>query len=105
MKYEVILETTAIQDLYGIMDYITGVLKSPGSAKRVASSIEDKIASLNFMPARHPVVRDEPYKSYGVRLLTVENYIAFYIINELELEVRVLRILYNRREWQAALLM
>ena len=32
MKYEVILETTAVLDLYGIVDYIADVLKSPESA-------------------------------------------------------------------------
>ena len=103
MAYEVILETTAIQDLYGIMDYITGVLKAPESAERVILSIEEKIMSLNFMPSRHPIVSDEPYASYGVRLLPVENYTAFYIVDEVKLEVHVLRILYNHREWQVIL--
>jgi len=103
MEYEVILETTAILDLYGILDYITDVLKAPESAKRVTLSIEEKVMSLSFMPARHPLVNDEPYASMGVRLLSVENYLAFYIIDDMQLEVRVLRILYNRREWQRVL--
>jgi len=100
MEYEVILETTAILDLYEILDYITDVLKAPESAERVVLSIEEKVMSLSFMPARHQIVNDEPYASMGVRLIPVENYIAFYVIDESKRKVHVFRILYNRREWQ-----
>jgi toxin ParE1/3/4 len=99
-EYEVILETTAVLDLYGILDYITDVLKAPESAQRVYSSIKKQVMSLDHMPARHSVVRDEPYASIGVRMMPVENYIAFYVIDEQKHEVHVIRILYNRREWQ-----
>ena len=100
MEYEVILETTAVLDLYGILDYIANFLKAPKSAERVVLSIEKKVMSLNFMPSRHPVANDEPYASIGVRLMPVENYTAFYAIDEAKHEVHVIRILYNRREWQ-----
>jgi len=103
MEYEVILETTAILDLYEILDYITDILKAPASAKRVVLSIEEKVMSLSFMPARHPLVNDEQYASMGVRLIPAENYIAFYIIDEIKREVHVFRILYNRRDWQSIL--
>jgi plasmid stabilization system protein ParE len=100
MKYEVILEATAANDLFGILDYITDVLKSPETAKRVYFSIKEKVISLDHMPARYNFVRDEFYASIGVRLMPVENYNAFYIIDEPKHEVHVLRILYNRREWK-----
>ena len=98
--YDVIIETTASLDLYGILDYITEVLKAPESAERIYWSIKDQVLSLNEMPYRYPLVRDEPFASIGVRLMPVENYSVFYIINEQINEVHILRILYNRREWQ-----
>jgi len=100
MEYNVILETTAILDMYSILDYIRDVLKAPEAAQRVFLSIEKQVMSLNFMPARHNIVRIEPYASIGLRILPVENYNAFYMIDESNLDVRILRILYNRREWQ-----
>jgi len=103
MEYEVILETTAIRDLYGILDYITDVLKSPQAAQRVFSSIEKQVMSLGHMPERHSIVREEPYATIGVRLIPVENYNAFYVVDNSAHEVRILRILYNRREWQRLL--
>ena len=99
-EYNVILEMTAVLDLRGILDYITDILKQPEAAERIFLSIEKNVMTLNFMPARHSIVRDEPYATLGVRMMLVENYIAFYIIDEVNLEVRVLRILYKRREWQ-----
>ena len=98
--YDVILETTASLDLYDIFDYITNVLKAPESAERVYWSIKDHVLSLYEMPYRFPLVREEPFASIGARLMPVENYHAFYIIDEQIGEVHVLRILYNRREWK-----
>ena len=99
-KYDVIIETTATLDLYGILDYISDVLKAPESAERVYWSIKDQVLSLDEMPYRFPLVREEPFASMGVRLMPVESYNAFYIINDEKSEVYVFRILYNRREWQ-----
>ena len=98
--YGVILETTAALDLFGILDYIKDVLKAPESAERVYWSIKDQVLSLDKMPYRFPLVREEPFASMGVHLMSVESYYAFYIINEHKSEVHILRILYNRREWQ-----
>ena len=98
--YDVVLETTATLDLYGILDYNTEVLKSPESASRIYRLIKNQVLSLDVMPYRFPLVREEPFASMGVHLMPVESYNAFYIINEQKSEVHILRILYNRREWQ-----
>ena len=99
-EYRVILETTAVLDMRGILNYITDIIKQPGMAARIFPSIEEKAKSLNLMPTRHSVVRDEPYATLGVRMMPVENYIVFYVIDEVKLEIHVLRILFKRREWQ-----
>ena len=98
--YEVILETTAVLDLYGVFNYITDVLKDLEAAQRVFASIESTILSLEHMPARYNVVKEEPYTALGVRLIPVENYNVFYVVDEFNYRVHVLRVLYKRREWQ-----
>jgi plasmid stabilization system protein ParE len=100
VQYDIILETTAALDLYGILDYITDVLKQPETAERIFLSIEEQIMTLDYMPTRHNIVRDEPYASLGVRMMPVESYFAFYVVDEIKYEVHILRILYKRREWQ-----
>lgn len=100
IKYKIVIEFPAQRDLHGILHYITDTLKEPVVARRTYTSIKEQILTLSQMPLRHSVVPDQPYAEMGVRMLLVENYIAFYIIDEAKCEVRVLRILYNRREWQ-----
>lgn len=99
-EYKVVIELPAQKDLQGILRYITDTLKEPEVAKRIYTSIKEQVLTLSHTPLRHNVVQDQPYAAIGVRKLLVENYIAFYIINEAKYEVHVLRILYNRREWQ-----
>lgn len=79
--------------------YITKTLKAPDAARRLYSTIKKEISGLASMPRRCALIGEEPYTQLGVRKLFVENYIAFYLVNETAQEVHVFRILYNRREW------
>ncbi|MDD2235281.1 MAG: type II toxin-antitoxin system RelE/ParE family toxin [Desulfitobacteriaceae bacterium] len=99
-EYKVVIEFPAQRDLQGILRYITDTLKESAAARRIYASIKEQILGLSQMPLRHSVVQDQLYAERGVRKLLVENYIAFYIVNEEKYKVHVLRILYNRREWQ-----
>lgn len=99
-EYKVIIELPAQRDLQSLLRYIRDTLKEPVIAKQIYTSIKEQILMLNQMPLRHSVVQEQPYAAMGVRKLLVENYIAFYIIDEEKYEVHILRILYNRREWQ-----
>jgi len=80
--YKVIIELSAQRDLQGILRYITDTLKEPVFARRIYTSIKEQILTLDQMPLRHSIVRDQPYTEMGVRILLVENYIAFYIIDD-----------------------
>lgn len=99
-RYDVIIETTAYDDLNEILSYIAYALKEPTTAQRIYSSIKKSIQTLEYMPHRHAIIDEERYIERGIRKLFVENYIAFYSVDESTLTVHVLRILYNRRNWQ-----
>ena len=100
MTYKVIIETKAIEDLYGILGYVSNVLLAPDTGRRLYIALYEQILSLENFPAIYPIVRPEPYKTLGVRLMPVKNYNVFYIINEQTSTVHILRILYQRRNWQ-----
>lgn len=101
--YKIIIERPAQVDLEEILDYIALVLREKRSAERIYKAIKDEIISLAELPFRCPLLRKEPYRSIGVRRLLVESYAAFYTVDEENKAVHILRILYNRREWQALL--
>lgn len=100
MAYSVIVDSTAEKDLYGIVTYISETLLEPSIAQRIYFSIKQQVLSLSSMPLRYALIDEEPYRSMGVRKIPIENYTAFYIVDEAHLTVHVFRILYNRREWR-----
>jgi len=99
-KYDVIIEPTAESDLRGILRYITKTLKEPVTAERIYFSVKDQIMTLDQMPRRFPLVRDELFAVRGLRKMPIENYSVFYVADENTKEIHILRVLYNRREWQ-----
>ncbi len=99
-EYKIVIEETAENDLVGILSYISDTLHEPGIAMKIYGAIKKEVLTLNKMPLRYAVVSEEPYRSMGVRRIPVENYTAFYIVDEKEKTVHIFRILYNRREWQ-----
>lgn len=104
-EYKIEIGNAAERDMYDILlyIYITETLKEPALALRIYKSIKEQIGKLSTTPARNRVVDDQPYASIGVRRSFVENYIVFYAIDETELIVHVIRVLYNRREWHSIL--
>jgi toxin ParE1/3/4 len=98
--FEVVIETTAVSDLPGILRYITDTLKKPAAAKRVYSSVKSQILTLVQMPLRYPLVAEETFAARGLRKMPCENYLVFYTVDEAKGEVHILRVQYNRREWR-----
>lgn len=100
MKFKIIIDASAQKDLRDILNYIADTLLEPEIARRIYFSIRSQIMSLDEFPMRHPVIKEEPYATLGIRRIPVENYTTFYFVNTDKYEVHILRILYNRREWQ-----
>ena len=101
--YKIVIERTAENDLNDILSYISNTLHEPTIAKKLYNEIKEKFSNLKNMPHRHKIVNEEPYRSIGVRMLLIENYIAFYVVDEEHKTVHIFRILYKRRDWQQIL--
>lgn len=101
--YDVLIEEIAETDLQDIFLYIGDELQEPGAARNVFIAIREAIKSLEQFPNRNPLIQEEPYRTIGIRKLLVKNYIVFYRVDDEEKTVDVLRIQYNRRQWQSFL--
>ena len=99
-KFKVEIFPTAQDDLRSIVEYLNTL--SPQVALKYYDLLVDKINKLSVLPERYPLARDEQLKLRGYRLLLVNNYIAFYVINNKSVEIR--RILYARRHYRELLL-
>ena len=85
----------ARQDLRDIYEYITFTLLAPDAAKNTTDKIMETARSLESMPERTPLYKDEPWHSSGLRFVPVKNYIVFYTVNMQVDTVSIVRIMYG----------
>ncbi len=98
MIYEVEVSQQADSDLRGIFEYIAFELQSPKNAYGQLDRLEKQILSLNTMPERYRRYEKEPWKSLGLRVLPVDNYVVLYIPDCDKKVVTILRVMYARRD-------
>ena len=98
MTWTVSYTVDAEKDLIDIYDYIADILHSPSSAKKQTERIMDSINDLEYMPLRHKLYEHEPWHTKGLRVLSIDNYLAFYLPDESRKTVMIIRIMYNRRD-------
>lgn len=99
-RFSVFITRPATNDLKGISNYIGYELREPSTAKKFISKVKEAVMGLSEMPTRYPLVADERLAVQGIRKLIVDNYIVFYIVSEQDAIVTVVRILYDRRNWE-----
>lgn len=96
-KYRIVYTEKAESDLHNIFEYVAYKLVEPQIAKKLIKSIIEKIAKLDDLPMRHAMYEKEPWKSKGLRVLPIDNYLAFYLPVEAEKTVKIIRIMYGGR--------
>ena len=98
MIYAVELSEQADSDLRGIFEYIAFELQSPENASGQLARLEEQILSLETMPERYRKYEKEPWKSRGLHVLPVDNYMVFYILDVDKKVVTILRVMYAGRD-------
>lgn len=99
--WHVDITSQAESDISEIYSYIAFTLEEPNIAWKQTMRIRNGINTLCSMPDRFPIIDDEPWKSLGVRRLSIDNYIAFYVLGNESDTVRVFRVLYARRDFSS----
>jgi toxin ParE1/3/4 len=99
-KYQVEFNPKAITDLEQIYLYIANELFNPDAAQRLLEKFEKKIMILRSYPFSSNVVQDSFLRKKGYRKLVVENYLVFYLVDEIEIKVRIMRVLYGAQQYE-----
>ena len=97
-KYKVGYSTDALDDLRGIYAYIAYELLVPETAVAQIGRIRKGVQSLDFMPARYAFVEWEPWHTMGMHQLSVDNFIVYYLVDNEEMAVIVVRVFYDGRD-------
>lgn len=97
MEYKIIFSMKSKEDFVKISNYIKDTLSSPITAKEQSNRILSAIYSLKEFPMRFCLYENNEKKIQGLRVLPVDNYLIFYIPNEENNQVKIIRILYGKR--------
>ena len=71
---------------------------SPENAEKQVHRIRKNIRSLDLFPEGHTIVGWEPWASMEMRFLPVDNYIVYYLVDNSEGTVSIVRIFYSGRD-------
>lgn len=103
MKYEVVTTAQAVADLRAVFEYIAYELLAGENAIKQLDRLEEAILSLDEMPERYQLYDKEPWRERNLRIMPVDNYLVFYIPQEEDKTVTVIRVMYGRRDIDAQL--
>lgn len=103
-NYSMKFTPKAQDDLDEIYGYISTKLFDDIATENLMDNIENNIMRLANFPLSSSFVMDEPLKSRGYHKLVVDNYIVFYLVNDEEKQVAIMRILYGATKYQDILL-
>lgn len=96
----VVFTEPAEYDLTDIEYYIFVDLCNPQASQRTTDGILDTAEKLSDYPTGHPLVDDELLSSVGLRMVRFDNYNIFYYYDIEDDIVYIIRVLYNRIDWQ-----
>lgn len=103
MSYQIHITFMAERDIIHAADYIEFTLKNPSAANNLLDAVTEQINSLSDMPQRFHIVDDPVLAGWGIRFTTVNNYLAFYTVDEDKQTVIVVRFLYQKCNWTSIL--
>ena len=78
MSLRIVYTRRAQSDLKDLYEYIAFTLSAPGTAKDMYARLTQAVRSLEEMPGRNPLYKDEPWRSQGLRFLPVKKYLILY---------------------------
>ena len=98
MTWKINYAENAGQDLQDIYDYIADTLFDLVTAIKQTERITAAIDSLDNMPMRYRLYDREPWRSQGLRVMSVDNYVVLYVPDESNYTVTIIRIMYGGRD-------
>lgn len=95
--YKLEILPIAKNDMDNIIYYISNHLQNPTAAKKIAQEFVNQARSITEFPYQFSVYRPVGPLKYEYRNIKVKNFLMFYIINEENKIITIVRILYQKR--------
>lgn len=101
-QYVVRITDRALADMEEIYNYVAIQLQAPENAMGQYNRIAEAIEGLHVFPERIKLMESEPERIMGLRQLVIDNYSAFYVVEDTD--VIVTRVLYSAMDISRRLL-
>ena len=101
--YKVEYLPVARKDMLEIVRYISGELKNPNAADRLAVELINAMENVLTFPYRAPVYQPIRPLKHEHRKILVHNYLMFYWVDEDKELVTVARVVYAKRDYSRVL--
>ncbi|MBR4831309.1 MAG: type II toxin-antitoxin system RelE/ParE family toxin [Butyrivibrio sp.] len=92
------LTITAESDIDETLEYMEDDLMNPSAASDFMDALENKLDEICKNPRMGRIVENPFLKRDDVRRFLVDNYIVYYIIDEENSRVVILRVIYGKRD-------
>ena len=96
LNFSLEITEAAREDIRKIHLYVAGKLRNPKAASKLADKIISSAESLTVSPKRYRVRRKDS-KGHELRYMPVDNFMIIYSVDDSNNIVKVLHIVYGRR--------
>ncbi len=86
---------SAAQDITDIIEYVS--VDNPPAALNLLNLFDEKISILAYFPLSGPVPNDRRLQLLNYRMLVVDSYLVFYVVQHDFIEIR--RVLHGKRKY------
>lgn len=97
-EYEVKITRQALEQMRAIAHYVSYDLMAPEASENLMNNLKAAIMKLAVLPKRHSVIEEEPWRSEGVRKITVKNFLIYYWVDDEHYKVQVTAVIYRKRD-------
>ena len=99
MKYKVLLTNEATDDVFNLIRYIPIELCNPDAANKLYMNLKREVNNMGDFPLKF-ADSGIKYRGYTIHKRAYQSYLLFYIINDEDQTVYVLRILKDIMNWR-----
>ena len=103
-KYTVKITEHAEEALRELTMYIAIDLQAPGTAVHYIERLRAAIKTLEEMPERISLTKEEPWHTYGIHQMIAEDHYIYFWIDEENRIVQVTDVIYTMRDQRNALM-
>ncbi len=99
-KYSIKFTPIAIGDLNQTYEYISRILDNPTAAVNLMKDIDDALGLVAYNPEMYPLVKSDKVKLCDLRRMKVKKYLIFYHADHENREIKVYRVIYEKRKYE-----